>query len=66
VTGTAVVDLFAALALAIVIEGLAVAFFSSRLPGILEALRLLGPEQLRWVGLAMAVVGTLLYLALRG
>jgi len=65
VSGSAVGDLFAALALMAVFEGLALALFSNRLAEMLEALRALDADRLRWAGLIVAVGGTGLYVAIR-
>lgn len=63
---SALVDLGAALALVAVIEGLLIGLFSSRLSDMLEQIREVGPERMRWIGLGMAVLGTALYMAIRG
>ncbi len=63
---TPLLDLAAAAALVLVIEGLAVSLFSSRIEGLLERLQGLDPEQVRWGGLAMAVCGALVYFLVRG
>ncbi|MGF1446630.1 MAG: DUF2065 domain-containing protein [Pikeienuella sp.] len=60
-----VADLVSAGALVLVIEGLAIALMSSRVEGLLEQLRALDPEQLRWGGLGMAVLGCVVYLLVR-
>ncbi len=66
-TGTgALTDLLAALALVAVIEGMAVALVASRITDLLEQLRLVDPDRVRWGGLALAVLGTLAYIVLRG
>jgi uncharacterized protein YjeT (DUF2065 family) len=62
----ALTDLLAALALVLVLEGLAIGLVSTRLVSLLEALREVDPERLRWGGLAMAALGTLGYLLIRG
>lgn len=59
-------DLLAALALVLVIEGLAAAIFASSLPELLAALRGLGARQMRTVGIVMAATGAVLYLLIRG
>jgi uncharacterized protein YjeT (DUF2065 family) len=59
-------DLVAALALVLVIEGLATAIMAPRLPEILEALRGLDPGTARWTGLVLVAAGTGLYLLVRG
>ncbi len=58
-------DLGAALALVLVVEGLAVALFSTRVETLLAQLREIDPERLRWGGLAMAVLGVVVYLLVR-
>lgn len=62
----ALLDLLAALALVLVVEGIALAFASRRIAELLEALRLVDPDRVRWGGLVMAVAGTLGYVLLRG
>ncbi len=62
----ALTDLLAAIALVLVIEGMAVALISHRITSLLDELRLIDPERVRWGGLALAVLGTLAYLAVRG
>jgi len=49
----------------LVAEGMVFALFSRRLPRMLEQMQSIDPEQLRWAGLAMAVIGTLVYLYIR-
>ena len=49
----------------LVIEGLAFGIFSRRLPDLLEQVRDVDPEQMRWAGLVMAAIGTGLYLLIR-
>lgn len=58
-------DLFAALALVLVAEGLVLAVFSRRLPRLMEQIQSADPERMRWAGLGMAVMGTAGYLAVR-
>lgn len=62
----ALFDLGAAFALVAVIEGMLIGLFSTRLSDMLEQVRDVGPERMRWVGLGMAVFGTILYMAIRG
>ena len=62
----ALTDLLAALALVAVIEGLAAALVSRRIADLLDALRMMDPERVRWGGLVLAVLGTFTYLAVRG
>jgi uncharacterized protein YjeT (DUF2065 family) len=59
-------DLLAALALVLVIEGLAATIFASSLPELLAALRGVGARQMRTVGIVMAATGAVLYLLIRG
>ena len=59
-------DLLAALALVLVIEGLAAMIFASSLPELLAALRDVGPRQMRTIGIVMAATGAVLYLLIRG
>ncbi len=59
-------DLMAALALAFMIEGLALAIFASTLPELLSALAGLGERQMRFAGIVAAAVGAVLYLVIRG
>jgi uncharacterized protein YjeT (DUF2065 family) len=59
-------DLLAALALVLVIEGLAAMIFASSLPELLAALDGMGARQMRIIGIIMAVSGSALYLLVRG
>lgn len=59
-------DLLAALALVLVIEGLAAMIFASSLPQLLAALEGIGARQMRIAGIVMAVSGAALYLLVRG
>ena len=59
-------DLIAALALVMVIEGLAAMIFASSLPELLAALRGIGAQQMRIIGFVMTVSGGALYLMIRG
>ena len=59
-------DLLAALALVLVIEGLAAMIFASSLPELLAALRDVGARQMRTIGIVMAATGAVLYLLIRG
>jgi uncharacterized protein YjeT (DUF2065 family) len=65
VSQTAFGDLLAALGLMLVLEGMALAIFTGRLPEILEQLKAVGSDGLRWAGLAMAIAGTGLYVLVR-
>lgn len=58
-------DLWPALALVIVIEGVVLALLPNRLAEALRMLEALGPERLRTLGLGAATVGALLYWLLR-
>ncbi|MEM6421620.1 MAG: DUF2065 family protein [Pseudomonadota bacterium] len=59
-------DLLAALALMLVIEGLAIAIFAGSLPALVAALEELGANQRRWAGIAMVALGGAAYLVVRG
>jgi len=59
-------DLIAALALVLVIEGLAVAIFASSLPELVATLREIEPDRRRMLGIVMAAVGGITYLIVRG
>ena len=59
-------DLLAALALVLVIEGLAAMIFASSLPELLAALDGIGGRQMRVIGIVMAMSGGALYLLVRG
>lgn len=59
-------DLLAALGLVLVIEGLAVAIFAGSLPELLAAMRETTESQRRFVGGGMVVLGTVVYLLVRG
>jgi len=59
-------DLIAALALVLVIEGMAAMVFASSLPELLAALRGIGARQMRVVGIVMTLSGCALYLLVRG
>ncbi|MEM7508574.1 MAG: DUF2065 family protein [Pseudomonadota bacterium] len=59
-------DLLAALGLVLVIEGLALAIFASSLPELMASMNELRSGGIRRVGLAMAALGALAYLAVRG
>lgn len=59
-------DLLAALALVLVIEGLAAMIFASSLPELLAALEWIGARQMRIIGIVMAASGAVLYLLVRG
>lgn len=59
-------DLLAALALVLVIEGLALAVFSSSLPELLAAMEGVEPAQTRVLGFVFLVTGVVGYIAVRG
>ncbi len=59
-------DLFTALALVLVIEGLFLALFPHRLRQIVVMMEQMAPEALRLGGLAAATLGVLLVWLLRG
>ena len=59
-------DFVAALALVLVIEGLAAMIFASSLPELLTALHAVGERQMRVIGIVMAAAGAVLYLLVRG
>ncbi len=58
-------DLWPALALVLVVEGLVLALVPHRLAQLLQMLQTLGPERLRTRGLGAASLGALLYWVLR-
>ena len=59
-------DLLAAIALVLVLEGLALAIFARSVPALLAELERLEPRALRRTGVASIAVGALLYLLVRG
>ena len=59
-------DLVAALALVLVLEGLALVILARSLPELLAALEALDSESMRWVGFAMLAVGAVVYVWVRG
>ncbi len=59
-------DLFTALALVLVIEGLFLALFPHRMRQIVVMMEQMSPEALRLGGLAAATLGVLLVWLLRG
>ncbi|MGQ3356795.1 MAG: DUF2065 domain-containing protein [Phreatobacter sp.] len=59
-------DFFVALGLVLVIEGLILAAFPSRIRDALETMRVTPDQQLRVVGLVAAVLGTLVVWWMRG
>lgn len=58
-------DLLAALALVMVIEGLALAIFARSVPQVLAEIDLLGPRTLRRLGFFSVVFGAAVYLIVR-
>ena len=59
-------DLIAAVALVLVIEGLAIAVFAGTLPELVATLQSIGEDQCRWLGWAMTALGALVYIFVRG
>ncbi|MEL6775066.1 MAG: DUF2065 family protein [Pseudomonadota bacterium] len=59
-------DLLAAVALVLVIEGMVIAIFAGSMPALLAMLENAGPSQRRWGGIAMASIGAAAYLLIRG
>lgn len=59
-------DLLAALALVLVLEGLALAIFANSVPGLMAALDQIGQKDVRRAGILCAVLGGVLYLVIRG
>lgn len=58
-------DLLAALALVLVLEGLALAVFARSVPQLVAEMERLGPSSLRRAGLVCIGLGTALYLLIR-
>ncbi|MEM6355270.1 MAG: DUF2065 family protein [Pseudomonadota bacterium] len=58
-------DLLAAIALMLVIEGLAIAIFAGSLPELVSALEGLGEARRKLVGGAMVAAGVITYLLIR-
>lgn len=58
-------DLLAALALLLILEGLVLAIFATSLPQILIEIERLGPDYLRRTGLVCIAIGVVFYLAVR-
>lgn len=58
-------DLLAALALVLVIEGLAVAVFAASMPELLASMDRVTPKEMRLIGVAMVGLGIIGYLAIR-
>ena len=59
-------DLLAALALVMVLEGLAVAVLARSIPELLAEIQHLGGGRLRRFGIVIAVIGAVLYVLIRG
>ena len=59
-------DLLAALALVLLLEGLALAVLARSVPQLMAEFERLGPGSLRRAGLACVAFGTVLYLLVRG
>ena len=59
-------DLIAALALVLVLEGLAMVMLARSLPELLAALEGMEASSMRWIGFAMLAVGAATYLVIRG
>lgn len=58
-------DLFFALGAILAVEGLLLAIAPQRMEALVEMMRELGPERLRYAGLAFAVVGTVIVVLVR-
>lgn len=58
-------DLLAAIALVLILEGMALAVFARSLPQLLAEIERLGPGSLRRAGLVCIGLGTALYLMVR-
>ncbi len=59
-------DLLAAIALVLVLEGLALAIFAGSYPALMAELQRLDPGALRRAGILSVAVGATLYLLVRG
>jgi uncharacterized protein YjeT (DUF2065 family) len=59
-------DLIAAIALMLVLEGLALAIFARSIPALLAEIERLDPRSLRRAGVASIAVGIAVYLLVRG
>jgi uncharacterized protein YjeT (DUF2065 family) len=59
-------DLIAAIALMLVLEGLALAIFARSVPALLAEIERLDPRALRMAGIASIALGAVLYLLVRG
>ncbi|HUF56333.1 MAG TPA: DUF2065 family protein [Thermohalobaculum sp.] len=59
-------DLVAALALVLVLEGLALVMLARSLPELLATLEAMDSEAMRWIGFVMLASGAVVYLIVRG
>ena len=59
-------DLIAALALVLVLEGLALVMLARSLPELLATLEALDAEAMRWIGFVMLASGAVVYVLVRG
>ena len=59
-------DLLAALALVLVLEGLAIAAFARSIPELLAEMQNIDGQKLRQIGIVTAVIGAVGYLLIRG
>ena len=59
-------DLLAALALVLVLEGLAIAVFARSIPELLAEMQAVDSAKLRQIGIATALIGAVVYLLIRG
>ncbi len=59
-------DLLAALALVMVLEGLAIAVFARSIPELLAEMQTVDGAKLRQLGIATALIGVVAYLLVRG
>ncbi len=59
-------DLIAALALMLILEGLALAIFARSVPALLAEIERLDPRALRRAGIVSIALGTAIYLLVRG
>ena len=59
-------DLIAALALVLVLEGLALVILARSLPELLATLEALDAGSMRWIGFAMLASGAAVYMVVRG
>ena len=59
-------DILAALALVLMIEGLALVIFAKSLPELIAQIEQIGPGTLRFMGLASLALGAVSYMFIRG